>query len=86
MFLEILKFYNKSSKLNEFDESISLGEYLIKEKHSEYFINYHLILWYLQFGQCHHMMQKMPIKFFMRFFQNHGLFNLSNRPQWHYKK
>ena len=84
MFLEILKFYNKSSKLNEFDESISLGEYLIKEKHSEYFINYHLIpmvsaIWSMPPYDA----KKMPIKFFMRFFQNHGLFNLSNRPQWY---
>tara|TARA_B100000674_G_scaffold448959_1_gene417763 strand:+ start:547 stop:1782 length:1236 start_codon:yes stop_codon:yes gene_type:complete len=84
MFLEILKFYKKSSKLNEFDESISLGEYLIKEKHSEYFINYHLIpmvsaIWSMPPYDA----KKMPIKFFMRFFQNHGLFNLNNRPQWY---
>jgi len=84
MFLEILKFYKKSSKLNEFDESISLGEYLIKEKHSKYFINYHLIpmvsaIWSMPPYDA----KKMPIKFFMRFFQNHGLFNLSNRPQWY---
>ncbi len=84
MFLEILKFYKKSSKLNEFDESMSLGEYLIKEKHSEYFINYHLIpmvsaIWSMPPYDA----KKMPIKFFMRFFQNHGLFNLSNRPQWY---
>ena len=25
----------------------------------------------------------MPIKFFMKFFQNHGLFNLRKRPQWY---
>ena len=84
MFLEILKFYKKSSKLNEFYENISLGEYLVNEKHSEYFINYHLIpmvsaIWSMPPYDA----KKMPIKFFMRFFQNHGLFNLSNRPQWY---
>ena len=84
MFLEILKFYKKSSKLNEFNEDISLGEYLVNEKHSEYFINYHLIpmvsaIWSMPPYDA----KKMPIKFFMRFFQNHGLFNLSNRPQWY---
>ena len=26
---------------------------------------------------------KMPIKFFLKFFQNHGLFKLKNRPQWY---
>ena len=25
---------------------------------------------------------KMPISFFLKFFQNHGLFKLKNRPQW----
>ena len=84
MFLEILKFYKKSSKLNEFNEDISLGEYLVNEKHSEYFINYHLIpmvsaIWSMPPYDA----KKMPIKFFMKFFQNHGLFNLSNRPQWY---
>ena len=84
MFLEILKFYKKSSKLNEFNEDISLGEYLANEKYSEYFINYHLIpmvsaIWSMPPYDA----KKMPIKFFMKFFQNHGLFNLSKRPQWY---
>ena len=84
MFLEILKFYKKSSKLNEFNEDLSLGEYLDNEKHSEYFINYHLIpmvsaIWSMPPYDA----KKMPIKFFMKFFQNHGLFNLSKRPQWY---
>ena len=26
---------------------------------------------------------QMPLKFFLRFFQNHGLFKLKNRPQWY---
>ena len=84
MFIEILKFYKKSSKLNEFNKDISLGEYLINEKHSEYFINYHLIpmvsaIWSMPPYDA----KKMPIKFFMKFFQNHGLFNLRKRPQWY---
>ncbi|WP_075520065.1 NAD(P)/FAD-dependent oxidoreductase [Candidatus Pelagibacter communis] len=84
MFLEILKFYKKSSKLNEFNEDMSLGEYLVNEKHSEYFTNYHLIpmvsaIWSMPPYDA----KKMPIKFFMKFFQNHGLFNLSKRPQWY---
>ena len=84
MFLEILKFYKKSSKLNEFNEDISLGEYLINENYSEYFTNYHLIpmvsaIWSMPPYDA----KKMPIKFFIKFFQNHGLFNLSKRPQWY---
>jgi predicted NAD/FAD-binding protein len=26
---------------------------------------------------------KMPLKFFIKFFQNHGLFKIKNRPQWY---
>ena len=26
---------------------------------------------------------QMPVKFFLKFFQNHGLFKLRNRPQWY---
>ena len=26
--------------------------------------------------------RKMPLKFFLKFFQNHGLFKLKDRPQW----
>ena len=26
---------------------------------------------------------KMPMNFFLKFFQNHGLFKLSKRPQWY---
>ena len=27
--------------------------------------------------------KQMPLKFFLKFFQNHGLFSLKNRPQWY---
>ena len=27
-------------------------------------------------------MKDMPAKFFIRFFKNHGLLDVSNRPQW----
>ena len=26
--------------------------------------------------------KQMPLSFFLKFFQNHGLFKLKNRPQW----
>ena len=26
---------------------------------------------------------QMPLSFFLKFFQNHGLFKLKNRPQWY---
>ena len=36
-----------------------------------------------QYGLCHLMLQSNAIKIFFKFFQNHGLFKLKNRPQWY---
>ena len=84
MFLDIVSFYKKCDDLNNFDEKITLGEYLFKNKLSKEFINYHLIpmvsaIWSMPPYEAN----KMPLKFFLKFFQNHGLFKLKNRPQWY---
>ena len=84
MFYEIIKFYNKSSKLNDIDENLSLGTFLQKEKMSDFFVNYHILpmvsaIWSMPPDNA----KNMPIKFFLKFFQNHGLFKLKNRPQWY---
>ena len=84
MFYEIIKFYNKSSKLDDIDENLNLGSFLQKEKMSDFFINYHILpmvsaIWSMPPDNA----KNMPIKFFLKFFQNHGLFKLKNRPQWY---
>ncbi len=84
MFFDILKFYKNCDRINNFDEKITLGDYLIKNKLSESFINFHLIpmvsaIWSMPPYEA----SKMPLKFFLKFFQNHGLFKLKNRPQWY---
>ncbi len=84
MFFDILKFYKNCDRINNFDEKITLGDYLIKNKLSESFINFHLIpmvsaIW----SMPPYEVSKMPLKFFLKFFQNHGLFKLKNRPQWY---
>jgi len=84
MFFDIISFYKKSEKINKFEEKITLGEFLSKEKLSKLFINYHLLpmvsaIWSMPPYQA----SKMPLQFFLKFFQNHGLFKLKNRPQWY---
>ena len=84
MFFDIINFYKKCDNIKNFDERITLGEYLIKKSLSKEFINYHLIpmvsaIWSMPPYESN----KMPLKFFLKFFQNHGLFKLSNRPQWY---
>ena len=84
MFFDIIRFYKKSEKINEFGEKLTLGEFLNKEKLSKSFVNYHLLpmvsaIWSMPPYQA----SKMPLHFFLKFFQNHGLFKLKNRPQWY---
>tara|TARA_B100001063_G_scaffold1586_1_gene1154 strand:+ start:145 stop:1383 length:1239 start_codon:yes stop_codon:yes gene_type:complete len=84
MFSDIIKFYKTCDDLKDFNGEITLGDYLEKEKLSKEFINYHLIpmvsaIWSMPPYEAN----QMPLKFFLKFFQNHGLFKLKNRPQWY---
>ena len=84
MVFDIIKFYKKFDNSKEIHEEITLGEYLNKENLSKEFINYHLIpmvsaIWSMPPIAAN----QMPVKFFLKFFQNHGLFKLRNRPQWY---
>ena len=84
MFLEILKFYKLCDKISNIDQVITLNEFLKKNKWSKSFINYHIIpmvsaIWSMPPYEA----GKMPMNFFLKFFQNHGLFKLRNRPQWY---
>ena len=84
MFYEIISFYNKCEKMDiDKIKNITLNEYLTKEKLSSYFIYYHLIpmvsaIWSMPPKEI----KQMPLKFFIIFFKNHGLFKIRKRPQW----
>ena len=84
MFFDILKFYKSCSKISNLDQKITLNEFLNKNKWSEGFINYHIIpmvsaIWSMPPYEA----GKMPMNFFLKFFQNHGLFKFKDRPQWY---
>ena len=84
MFFDIINFYRNCDKIKEFKDDITLGEFLVNKKLSKSFIEYHLIpmvsaIWSMPPYEA----SKMPLKFFLKFFQNHGLFKLKNRPQWY---
>ena len=84
MFLEILKFYKLCDKISNIDQVITLDEFLKKNEWSKSFINYHIIpmvsaIWSMPPYEA----GKMPMNFFLKFFRNHGLFKLRNRPQWY---
>ena len=83
MFFTIIDFYKKSENKNLINENINLGEYLEQLNVSDYFIKFHIIpmvsaIWSMPPYEA----KQMPLGFFLKFFQNHGLFKLKNRPQW----
>ena len=84
MFFDILKFYKSCDKISNLNQEITLHEFLEKNKWSKSFKNYHIIpmvsaIWSMPPTEA----GKMPMNFFLKFFQNHGLFKLSDRPQWY---
>ena len=84
MFIDILSFYKRSDNFKEIDKNKTLGEYLVEQKLSKYFIDYHIIpmvsaIW----SMPPYKANKMPLNFFIKFFQNHGLFKIKNRPKWY---
>jgi len=83
MFFDIIKFYNHCDRISDLKEEITLGEFLKKKNLSKSFIDYHLIpmvsaIWSMPPYEANNM----PLKFFIKFFQNHGLFKLKKRPEW----
>ena len=62
---------------------MSLGEYLQKGGYGRAFIDYYLVpmgaaIWSADVP----VMLDFPLQFFVRFFRNHGLLSVRNRPQW----
>ena len=65
------------------DDNLSLGDYLASNGYSEEFTYRYLVpmgsaIWSASMTQ----MLGFSVSFFVRFFYNHGLLNIFNRPQW----
>ena len=84
MIRDILRFNREALESlanNETDES--LADFLARGRYGSLFIQQYLIpmgaaIWSAEPD----MMERMPARFFIRFFNNHGLLSLENRPQW----
>ena len=80
----ILRFNRISSiDISNIDSTITLDEYLQSKKLSDDVIHKYIIpmgaaIW----STNPSTMKSMPAKFFIRFFMNHGLLDIKNRPQW----
>ncbi len=83
MIREILRFNQSSVLLLNNDEGISLGDYLEREGYSDFFKKYYILpmgsaIWSSNIKT----MLAFPAKFFIQFFNNHGMLNINDRPQW----
>jgi len=86
MLREIVKFNQQATEdleSGKVDKAITLKEYLDIHAYGEMFRSHYLIpmgsaIWSASLDT----MEKFPLLFFIRFFKNHGLLNIKNRPQW----
>ncbi len=85
MLFSIVRFYKISKNFinNQSSQDITLGSFLEKNKFSEVFIKNHIIpmcgaIWSTSSMEV----LNMPTKYILKFFENHGLLNIRNKPQW----
>jgi predicted NAD/FAD-binding protein len=83
MIRDILRFNKNALRLLESGNEIPLGDYLAEGKYSSQFINHYIIpmgaaIWSTDAKQ----MLAFPARFFVRFFHNHGMLTVNNRPEW----
>ncbi len=84
---EILRF-NKLCKqiyqLNKFKKEMTLGEFLTAHGFSSFFSEHYILpmgaaIWSSSLVE----MEAFEFQFFVKFFYNHGLLNIQDRPQWY---
>ena len=84
MLRDIVRFNREARSLLEAsDDSLTLGDYLRDNHYSTAFTDYYMIpmgaaIWSAEPRR----MLSFPATCFARFFANHGLLNIKNRPQW----
>ncbi|MFM2589552.1 NAD(P)/FAD-dependent oxidoreductase [Vibrio sp. TBV020] len=84
--LEILRFNRMVKEVaTEGDKGLmTLGDFLSKHQFSDYFSeNYILPMGAAIWSSTLADMRAFPLQFFARFFLNHGLLDITNRPQWY---
>ena len=83
MIFEILRFNSDSLELLSTQQDISLGDYLLQNRYSEYFSKHYILpmgaaIW----SSSLKVILDFPAQFFVKFFHNHGMLNINDRPQW----
>ena len=85
MLRDIIRFNREARELLESNEDqLTLGNFLKQRRYGDLFCDHYIIpmgaaIWSTSTEQ----MLDFPVKYFARFFENHGLLNVVNRPQWY---
>lgn len=87
MVRDILRFNRRA--MDDLDQGriaadMTLGDYLTRNGYGRRFIEHYIVpmgaaIWSMSLVD----MLAFPLQFFVRFFKNHGLLSVSERPQWH---
>lgn len=86
LLMEIVRFNRSCKALNktgDIDPSLTVKDFLESERLSQYFAENYILpmgaaIWSASLGEI----EAFPLKFFIQFFENHGLLNITDRPQW----
>lgn len=84
MVADIVRFNKEVRLAADVDQSRTIGDFLAEKKYSAIFKENYLLpmvsaIWSMGLASC----MDFPLQFFVRFFDNHGLLNIVNRPQWY---
>ncbi len=84
MIYDVMRFNRHAVDVLESDEDITLGTLLDRLKMGQYFRQYYLLPMAGAIWSCPpDQILKFPAKSFVRFFRNHGLIQIKNRPPWY---
>ena len=85
MLKDILRFNRLAAKeLSKVDETTTILSFLEKHKFSKPFVeNYIIPMGAAIWSTAANKTTEMPAAFYIRFFKNHGLLQIFNRPQWY---
>ena len=84
MLRDILRFNREAPALLDGPQAaVTLGDYLDSNRYSREFVEHYIVpmgaaIW----SATPDGMRAMPARFFVRFFQNHGLLSVNERPTW----
>ena len=85
MIRDILRFNREAPRLLESpDDSLRLGDYLDVHGYSPQFVEHYILpmgaaIW----SAGTNAVRSFPARYFVRFFHNHGMLTVDDRPQWH---